>query len=154
MDPNVPQTKYQRAKAGISMGRTIITGAYAIWLGVENQYQQKCVQQVCGKLYPDASSVAQQTCLTSDLTTVPETKTPYAACYGTMSKAKEIVGKAVPILLSTLDSATAALSLKEQLDAIKNDKKKLEAACVKVDPKRETSTKNALLANRYKKPTG
>jgi len=132
---NVPTDKYNNARTGIAITRAVLTAADITFQAVAAAHKTSCVAVVCTKVDPTRGA-AYLACLTQDQTANAD----FQKCYGDMGKAVEIFPKMLKIAFTTLDLGDQGITLDEQLQQAKGDKKKIEEACAtavanETDPK-------------------
>ena len=137
-NPNTPAAKYQPGFTTVLVAQAVVKTGYSTFLGVESALHESCDDKVCVKLHPDKTGAPYKECMAQDHSAVAEWKT----CYGKMAQAKPIVDKAVPLALSVLSEAKAALEFAVQYETVKEaaeaakDPKTLQAFCVSAFPEK------------------
>lgn len=143
-----PQTNpYQTARTTITIARTTLRVANTGFMAYEQTHRRSCNDKICSKLHPNKTSAEYKDCMAKDHSAVPEWKT----CYGKMAQAVPIFTKSMTLGNALLDEATSAVDLAEELDKIKTDKKKLEEACLKIDPSKGDEYKKCIAGQTPKK---
>lgn len=132
---NLPTDKYTNARTGIAITRAVLTAANTTFVAVAEAHKNSCIAVVCIKADPTRGA-AYTACLVQDQTA----NVDFKKCYGDMGKAVEIFPKVLKIAFATLNLGDQGITLDEQLQQAKGDKKKIEAACAEAvatetDPK-------------------
>jgi len=145
--PNAP-TVYDKARTTINIFEVTINTLKAGFDGVATVMKQDCTQKLCAKLHPDKGD-KYKTCLQQDHSTVAE----FQKCY-VVGAAQPWVDKGVEVGQEGCKLARAAIQLKQDLDAVRDNKelkakcaggdkaacdeytKAVEAICLQVDPQK------------------
>lgn len=140
--PNTtPADKYRNARTSIIIARAVLAAADTTFLAVAEAHKTSCVAVACIKVDPTRSA-AYTACLTQD----PTARIDFQKCYGSMGKAVKLWPEMIKVAFAALAASDQSITLAEQLEQAKGDKRKIEAACA-LSVTKETANKD----NEYEK---
>lgn len=127
------QDPYQRARTAISIARTITAMSETGMVAADKAVTTSCNSKICIKV-GKPESPEYKACMLKNHGTDPV----FVTCYAKMKKAKEIYGKALPVVNSGWNLGDTAVNLAEAIAKAKEsgDMKKLEAICLQLDSKK------------------